>query len=282
MNSRLFLKRKCIADFTEEELVYVQQAGYYVEDMDNMYDFRCCKPTNFDYKGYTSHMYMAAETGKRILEKQKCLGITTIGYRDSRFPQALCRIAGKTPLFIHLKGNQELLYKQAVAIVGARKADAEGCRQAYRLAKEYAGQGYVIVSGLATGCDSAAHRGCLDAGGETIAVVASGLDITHPKTNVALQQEILDKGGLLLSEQWAGTKARPTTLIARTRLQAALADKLIVAQCPLISGTMYAVQFACELGKPVYAVQYDNYGELSTGNEHIIKNGIGEAINQIN
>lgn len=277
LNRQLFLRRKRVDDFSEEELIHVQRSGYYVEDMDNLYNFDCDRPMSFDFEEYFPQRHIAAQIGTQLLERQKRLDIATISYRDARFPIALKQI-GRTPLFIHLKGKRELLDKRAVAIVGARKADEAGCRVAYRLAREYAEQGYVIISGLATGCDSAAHRGCLDAGGETIAIVASGLDIVYPKTNISLQREILDKGGLLLSEQLIGTKANPTRLVARTRLQAALAEKLIVAQCPLISGTMYAVQFARELGTSVCAVSYDNYTDLSSGNEYIIGNKIGMPI----
>lgn len=277
LNRQLFLRRKGVEDLSEEELVYVQQQGYYAEDMDSLYNIDCDRLMSFDFEKYFPQRHIAAQTGTQLFEKQKRLGIVTICYRDSRFPTALEKI-GRTPLFIHLKGNRELLGKRGVAIVGARKADEAGCRAAYRLARKYAEQGYVIISGLALGCDSAAHRGCLDAGGETIAIVASGLDIVHPKENASLQQEILDKGGLVLSEQWVGTKANPTRLVSRTRLQAALAEQLIVAQCPVVSGTMYAVQFARELDKPIYAVQYDNYTDLSSGNEYIIGNKIGMPI----
>lgn len=277
LNRQLFLRRNGVEDLTEEELIYVQQLGYCVEDMDNLYNINCDIPMSFDFEKYFPQRHVAAQVGTQLLERQKHFDIVTISYRDERFPVALKQI-GRTPLFIHLKGKRDLLDKRAVAIVGARKADETGCRAAYRLAREYAERGYVIISGLATGCDSAAHRGCLDAEGETIAIVASGLDIVHPKVNIPLQQEILDKGGLVLSEQLVGTKANPTRLVARTRLQAALAEKLIVAQCPLISGTMYAVQFARELGTPVCAVSYDNYTDLSSGNEYIIGNKIGIPI----
>ena len=88
------------------------------------------------------------------------------------------------------------------------------------------------VSGLAIGCDKAAHEGCLDAGGQTIAIVASGLNIVHPKENAPLQQRILENGGLILSEQPFGVKANPTRLVARNRLQAALSNTVILAECP--------------------------------------------------
>lgn len=102
-------------------------------------------------------------------------------------------------------------------------------RKAYEFGKRFAEEGNIIVSGLALGCDKAAHDGCLDAGGKTIAIVASGFNIIHPKENSSLQQLILDNGGLVLSEHPLGIKANPSRLIARTRLQAALSEAVILS-----------------------------------------------------
>ena len=103
----------------------------------------------------------------------------------------------------------------------------------------------VIVSGLALGCDTAAHKGCLQEGGKTIVVVASGLNITHPKcNNKILQEEMVNNRGAIITEYPFGIKANPTRLVERCRLQIGLSQKVIVAQFSPESGTMYAVQFA--------------------------------------
>ena len=148
---------------------------------------------------------------------------------------------------------------------------------AYEFAEQMGKQGHIVISGLALGCDTAAHQGCLDAGGQTIAVVASGLDITHPKVNKSLQDEIIAKGGTILSEHPFGVKANPTRLVARCRMQVVLTQSVIVAQCPIISGTMYAVRFVQEYnGVPfgwennVYSVQYDTQNELNSGNKFLL------------
>ena len=170
-----------------------------------------------------------------------------------------------------------MLNHEAVAIIGARRADKGGCRTAYKWGAEYARLGMVVISGLALGCDSAAHHGCLAAKCGTIAVVATGLDLTHPKENRPLQDFILMNGGLLLSEQVIGVKANPARLVARNRLQAALSQAVIVAQCPIISGTMYAVRFAQEYDgdffgweNDIYAVEYDTWDELNSGNKFLL------------
>lgn len=115
-----------------------------------------------------------------ILDRQEGIGIVSISCQDSDFPARLLAIGEDCPAVIHSKGNIDLLKSdKAVAIIGARAADKEGNEKAYQLGKEYAENGYVIVSGLALGCDAAAHRGCLDAHGGTIAIVARGKRTRH-------------------------------------------------------------------------------------------------------
>ena len=195
------------------------------------------------------------------------------------YPASFTRIGAEAPALIHLLGNKELLYNEnSIAIIGSRNADDVGCDIAYQLAKSYALKGNVIVSGLAMGCDSSAHQGCIDANGKRGAGVASVLNIVHPKANESLQKEIINKGGLIISEQPFGVKANPVRLYARNRLQAALAQKVIFVQCAVKSGTMNTVHFAHEYGCKIYAVAYNQYDEHNAGNEYILKNGIGFPI----
>lgn len=208
-----------------------------------------------------------------LIERNARLGIVTIAWFDDvHYPDEFNKIGKDQPLFLFALGNISLLKREKkVAVVGARRADKRGCGVAYKLGAEYAKKGYVVVSGLAFGCDAAAHRGCLDAKGETIAIVASGLDLAHPIENKPLQDAILANGGLLISEQLLGVKANPTHLIARNRLQAALSDIVIVAQCPEHSGTMHTVRFAQKYGKKVLAVKFPYSSELNSGNDLLIE-----------
>ena len=163
--------------------------------------------------------------------------------------------------------HAENTYKKATQII----------KEQVEAGVDFAKQGHPIVSGLALGCDTAAHRGCLDAGGQTVAIVASGLNLTHPKENKSLQEEIIRQGGLILSEHPFGVKANPTRLVARCRMQVVLSRQVIVAQCPIVSGTMYAVHFAREYDgdiygweNEVYAVAYDSYDEKSSWNQFLL------------
>ena len=197
-----------------------------------------------------------------------------ITYSDSLFPDELRKIPD-CPKVLYALGNTDLLATGCkAAVIGARKADEAGVDAAYRLGRMYAEQGYTVVSGLALGCDAAAHRGCIDAGGKTIAIVATGLDRVFPKEHKTLQESILSTGGLVISEQPLGVKASPSRLVARNRLQAALSDFVVVAQCPAKSGTLYTVDFALEYGKPVFAVDFGFSNEANAGNWQLLSQGV--------
>ena len=214
-----------------------------------------------------------------ILDKQETVGIKSVSVQDEGFPERLLKIGKDCPPVIHLLGNTDLLKEDnAVAIIGARSADKEGNSKAYELGKKYAEDGYVIVSGLALGCDTASHVGCLDAGGKTIAIVGSGLDITHPKENTALQKRILENGGLIMSEQPIGVKAGPRTLVQRNRLQAALSESVILAQCPSESGSLHTMRFARKYKKKSLAVKYPKRNDANAGNFDLIESGLASPV----
>ena len=205
--------------------------------------------------------------------------IFTIKKDDELFPEAFRAIGDDCHSQIYVMGNVNLLKEtNYVAIIGVRKATRAGNSKAYELGAAYGKKGAFVVSGLALGCDASAHLGCLAAKGKTIAIVATGLDLVHPRENEPLQRQILNNGGLILSEQPLGTKANPSRLVARNRLQAALSSDVIVAECPEHSGTMHTVRFAQKYGKKVKAAIFKHVAEENSGNRFIISSGIGEGI----
>lgn len=206
-----------------------------------------------------------------ILDRQERLGIVSYSCQDNDFPARLRAIRGDCPAAIHCLGNTALLRQdKAVAVIGARAADGAGLKAAYKAAEDYARRGYVIVSGLAIGCDTAAHRAALDAGAGTIAVVATGLDLIHPRGSEALQAEILRHGGLILSEQPIGVKANPSRLVARNRLQAALSEAVILAQCPAQSGSLHTMRFAAKYRRKQFAVTFSRLTDANRGNSYLL------------
>lgn len=256
-----------------EELLCLQLLGYSSKQL-----YEDMEGERYSLKETASMSIRELDKAKRILDRQAKAGVVTIPYYSEAYPHHFRHLREDAPPLIHVLGNKDLPNREDnVAIIGARAADKDGLDMAYGLAKQIGEQGHIVISGLALGCDTAAHRGCLDAGGQTIAVVASGLDITHPRVNKSLQDEIVAKGGAILSEHPFGVKANPTRLVARCRMQVVLTQSVIVAQCPIISGTMYAVRFAQEYNSvplgwenKVYSVRYDTQNELNSGNKFLL------------
>lgn len=256
-----------------EELLCLQLLGYSPKQL-----YEDMESEKYSLKETASMAIRELDKAKRILDRQTKAGVITIPYHEEAYPHHFRNLCQDAPPLVHVLGNKDLLNREDnVAIIGARAADKDGLDMAYGLAKQIGEQGHIVISGLALGCDTAAHQGCLDADGQTIAVVASGLDITHPRVNKSLQDEIIAKGGAILSEYPFGVKANPTRLVARCRMQVVLTQSVIVVQCPIISGTMYAVRFAQEYnGVPfewennVYSVRYDTQNELNSGNKFLL------------
>ena len=236
-------------------------------EFDKMYDK---DPDEFD---------KLIDKANSIFDRQEAQGIKTISIQDDIYPSRLKEIGNEAPALIHCLGNMGVLKEEkSIAIIGARAASKEGLNAAYKLGKKYAEEEYVIISGLANGCDKAAHEGCLDAGGKTIAIVGSGLDIIHPIENSDLQKRILEAGGLILSEQLLKQKASPRTLVARNRLQAALSLSVILAECPIKSGSMYTMNFARGYKKKCLAVRYPCRSDANAGNFYLIDNNLAEPL----
>lgn len=257
-----------------DEIMALQMSGMPVREIMkcNLDKFEQLLESNPDLNGFLNK-------ANDILDRQEKLGIVSISCHDDRYPQRLKDIREEAPAVFHCLGNIDLLKENnAVAVIGARAADREGNQKAYQLGKEYAEKGYVIVSGLALGCDTSAHLGCLDVKGKTIAIVGSGLDITHPKENIALQRRILENDGLLLSEQVVGVKANPTRLVARNRLQAALSEAVILAQCPAQSGSLHTMRFARQYGKKCLAAKFPKQTEANAGNFNLIEQKLAYPI----
>lgn len=256
-----------------EELLCLQLLGYSSKQL-----YEDMEGERYSLKETASMSIRELDKAKRILDRQAKARVVTIPYYSEAYPHHFRHLREDAPPLIHVLGNKDLPNREDnVAIIGARAADKDGLDMAYGLAKQMGEQGHIVISGLALGCDTAAHRGCLDEGGQTIAVVASGLDITHPRVNKSLQDEIVAKGGAILSEHPFGVKANPTRLVARCRMQVVLTQSVIVAQCPIISGTMYAVRFAQEYNSvplgwenKVYSVRYDTQNELNSGNKFLL------------
>jgi DNA processing protein len=173
---------------------------------------------------------------------------------------------------LYAKGNISLLCKQGVAIIGSRETDEAYFKIGIELGKELSNN-YVINSGLALGSDTAGHEGALLGTGQTVAILANGLNTIYPATNKKLASEILAKEGLLLSEYPPYSKIQPYFFTERDRLQAALSLATIVIETGIKSGTMITVKFTERYGKNLLVVKPLNNGfnYNDKGNSELLK-----------
>lgn len=192
---------------------------------------------------------------------------------DSHYPKPLLELTDP-PLVLYAKGDLSQLGHQALAMVGSRNATHPGLENAYHFAQFLADQGWCIISGLATGIDTAAHRGALAAHqtNSTIAVLGTGMDLVYPARNRALAHQIAEQG-LLLSEFPLATKALPYHFVRRNRLVAALSRGVIVVEAALKSGSLTTARFAGELGREVFAIPGSIHSPLHKGCHQLIRQG---------
>lgn len=196
------------------------------------------------------------------------VGIIT---RDE-FPSLLRETGDDCPAFLFARGEFAPTDHKAIAIVGTRKMTEYGRGMAHRLAFELARAGWTIVSGLATGIDTAAHRGALDAGGRTIAATGCGLDIVYPAENRDLMIEI-EKSGCVLSEWAPTTQPAPWHFPARNRIIAGLSHAVVVVESQLKSGALITATKAGEWGRTVFAVPGNVHKPQSKGPHSLIREG---------
>lgn len=204
--------------------------------------------------------------------------IILINKFDGRYPNKL-RYLDDAPFFLFCKGDISLLDSQSLGVVGSRKPSPYGKVVTERLVRDIATAGVTIVSGLAYGVDSIAHRKCLEVGGKTIAVLGGGINEIYPAQHEDLAREIGEKG-LLVSEYSPCHKATKFTFPQRNRIIAGLGDGVLITEASFGSGTIHTRDFALEYGKYLYAVPGNIDSELSSLTNEIIKTGQGALVSE--
>lgn len=219
-----------------------------------------------------------------ILANHEKLGISMITKYDLEYPQNLAGIPAPAPYFF-FKGDVSALQKRGIAVIGTREPSDYGKRIAQRLGEFVAEKGFSVISGLAEGCDKAAHTGCLEKQGITIAIVATPLDRVYPSSNAQLLEQILSAGGCVVSEYPVGTNIGRYAFVERDRLQCGLAEGIIVAETGRRSGTFNAVNGAVKLRKPIGCFSYEmsHYEEniQSQGNLFLIREKTAAALRDL-
>lgn len=200
-------------------------------------------------------------------------GLRFLGRSEDAFPPLLRAIHDPPPgLFLRGGAAAEVLAAPAVAIVGARACSAYGRQVARRLGREAASAGLVVVSGMARGIDAEAHRGALESGGVTVAVLGCGVDRDYPAAHASLAREIAERG-LVVAEYGPGVEPAPWRFPARNRIIAGLCAATVVVEARERSGALITADFALEEGREVLAVPGEITSALSFGSNALLRLG---------
>lgn len=217
--------------------------------------------------------FAAAFDAPGYLRTLRLQGLRWLARDDASFPPLL-RAIHDPPAGVFLRGQapDELLARPAVAIVGARGCSGYGSHVAHALGKELAAAGVAVVSGLARGVDAAAHRGALDGGGSTVAVLGCGVDRDYPAAHRDLARRIAETG-LVVAEYAPGVPPAPWRFPARNRIVAGLCVATVVVEARERSGALITADFALEEGREVFAVPGEITSRLSDGSNGLLRVG---------
>jgi DNA processing protein len=208
---------------------------------------------------------------KNELNRMEKYAVSIIGCRDPEYPRKLVAIYDPPPI-LYVRGTLEAGDDLAVAIVGSRMATRHGKIFSEQLARDLAVRGVTVVSGMARGIDSAAHRGALLGRGRTIAVLGCGVDVPYPRENRDLMREIVSRGAVI-SEFPMGTEPLAGNFPRRNRIISGLATGVVVVEATRQSGSLITANFALEQGREVFAVPGSVSLPNSQGTNRLLKQG---------
>jgi DNA processing protein len=233
--------------------------------------------TELEALGVASHVVRNLATGTvfeqaiKEADQARQQGASLITIREDVYPSQLREIFDP-PLTLYYRGDLELMKSPSVAVVGSRRPTAYGRAMTQRLAGDLAARGLTIVSGMARGIDSAAHHGALEASGNTIAVLGSGIDVIYPSENKKLYEQIAEKG-LLLSEFPLGAFPAPQNFPIRNRIISGLGLGVLVVEAAQYSGSLITARLAMEQNREVFALPGSVTNKNSWGPHILIKQG---------
>ncbi|MGD9563588.1 MAG: DNA-processing protein DprA [Pyrinomonadaceae bacterium] len=207
------------------------------------------------------------------LERVKAVGGDILILDDGSYPAYLREIADP-PLTLYVRGDWQGCFEQpGVAVIGSRMCSTYGENASEMLARDLASRGICIISGLARGIDTAAHRGAMRGGGKTIAVLGTGIDAVYPKENTRLVREILDSGGAVVSQFPLGTPPLKDNFPYRNRIISGLSLGVLIVEATERSGSLITARLATEQNREVMAVPGNITSRNSFGTNYLIKAG---------
>ena len=205
------------------------------------------------------------------IERIDRLGIKLVAWEDPVYPELLRHIQNP-PLLLYVRGEIGPGDARSVAVVGARRASSYGRRTSRRMGRELARLGVCVVSGMARGIDTEAHKGALEAGRSTIAVLGCGVDVVYPPENKGLYQAIMQNGSIV-SEFPLGTQPLPGNFPVRNRLISGLSRAVVIVEATVRSGSLITAGFALDQGREVFAVPGHIDSARSAGPHRLIRDG---------
>jgi DNA processing protein len=234
--------------------------------------------TELEGAGLLAHSAQSVATGKsQELAEEELLratsaGAQVMGLDSPEYPSLLKQIYDP-PLVLYVRGEAALLAGPGIAMVGTRHPTPYGIGMAERLACDLAARGLVIISGMARGVDTCAHRGAIMAKGKTVAVFGTGIDVLYPRENKKIAESILSLGGALVSEFPVGTFAAPQNFPIRNRIISGMALGVLVVEAGEYSGTRITARCALEQNRELFAVPGNVTNKQSWGPNTLIKQG---------
>ena len=219
--------------------------------------------------------------GEQQVEEAREAGLKVVSYFDDDYPRRL-RDIPDPPAVLFVRGRVEALHESsAVAVVGTREPTSFGQRVAYRAGQRAAEAGIAVVSGLALGCDTQAHEGCLSKFGTGVAVLAHGLDRVYPAKNRSLADLLLENGGCWVSEYPLGIKPARGAFVERDRIQSGLANGVLVIETDVKGGTMHTVRYSQQQHRRLACIGHPEqwwHHPKTRGNRKLIEAGDAEPI----
>ena len=234
-----------------------------------------------NWSGFSSTHELLWQQVDRQLQRTCDAGIQVVPFSSPSYPERLRHI-GDPPVVLFAKGAIEALHAPAsVAIVGTREPTSIGERAAERAGRIAAEAGVAVVSGLALGCDTRAHQGCVDAHGIGVAVLANALNRVYPAENTTLADQLLEHGGCLVSENPVGARLSRWDFAYRDRLQSGLADRVLVIETDVKGGTMHTVKYSRQQHRPLGCIDHPEQflsAPKTRGNQMLIQKGTASGI----
>lgn len=191
---------------------------------------------------------------------------------DACYPDRLRKLKN-APEILYYVGDITVCKDNVIAVIGRRASGQRYMQISYAIGKLLAGKNYTVLNGLAIGCDTRAMEGAADVNGKAAAVMPCGLDEVYPGSNRRLAEKIVNGGGCLISEYPDGIRPCKYMFVRRDRIQAALAQKVIVVNADRTGGTMHTAEYAVELFRPVGCFMENSFEESPAGNRILVENG---------